>query len=108
MVVILFKPKYGCVDSEDEDTDENTNVAKTKIVCGLCKYLICVIQCVHFILFLLFQFEIQGIGLYLENSQKSLIFLARQNKLLEVINSMTIIESEMMIHQQLFLSSQGI
>ena len=48
-----------------------------------------------------------GIGLYLENSQKSLIFLARQNKLLEVINSMAIIESEMMSHQQLFLSSQG-
>ena len=51
--------------------------------------------------------QLKGIGLYLENSQKSLIFLARQNKLLEVINSMAIIESEMMSHQQLFLSSQG-
>ena len=47
-----------------------------------------------------------GIGLYLPNSQKSLIILARQNKLLEVIKSMTIIESEMISHQQLFLSSQ--
>ena len=56
----------------------------------------------------LFKIDILNeIGLYLENSQKSLIFLARQNKLLEVINSMAIIESEMMSHQQLFLSSQG-
>ena len=51
-------------------------------------------------------FQILGIGLYLPNSQKSLIILARQNKLLEVIKFMTIIESEMISHLQLFLSSQ--
>ena len=52
------------------------------------------------------QLTLWGIGLYLPNSQKSLIILARQNKLLEMIKSMTIIESEMISHQQLFLSSQ--
>ena len=54
MVFIFYKPKYRCVDSEDEDNNENASVAKTKIVCGFCKYLIYVIQCVHFKL-LLFQ-----------------------------------------------------
>ena len=38
--------------------------------------------------------------------QKSLIVLARQNKLWEGINSMAIIESEMISHEQLILSSQ--
>ena len=55
---------------------------------------------------ILFVVKMRGIGLYLPNSQKSLIILARQIKLLEVIKSMTIIESEMISHQQLFLSSQ--
>ena len=39
--------------------------------------------------------------------KKSLIVLARQNKLWEGINSMAIIESEMISHEQLILSSQG-
>ena len=38
--------------------------------------------------------------------KKSLIILARQNKLWEGINSMAIIESEMISHEQLILSSQ--
>ena len=38
--------------------------------------------------------------------KKSLIVLARQDKLWEGINSMAIIESEMISHEQLILSSQ--
>ena len=47
-----------------------------------------------------------GIDLYFRIHQKSLIVLARQNKLYERINSMAIIESEMISHPQHVLSSQ--
>ena len=48
-----------------------------------------------------------GIDLYFRIHQKSLIVLARQNKLYERINSMAIIESEMISHPQHVLSSLG-
>ena len=50
--------------------------------------------------------ESRGIGLYLKNSQKSLIILARPKKVREGIYSMAIIESEMISHEQLILFSQ--